>query len=305
MNVDPSKVVELLERFPKWPHAPLGARPAQVAQFASAVLQGSTFHGWPDDHSPRAVVALQSAPWDSEKLGVPAARLFAIVPPDESAAASQLLSRVLEYADRAGLRYLVSRVDAADLGAIQAMEKSGFVVVDAILSQYLDPRTACAPSSSELQVRFAEPGDAEALAEIADECFTMSRFHNDPWIGGETARGIYRDWARNIARGLNDLNLVAVSDERVVGFLSCKDVPAARSTYRQGYCRIELVAIAPLARGRGGVAAMTRRLIDEAPARDWQRIGIGTQVANVQAMRAYQKVGFVPGDSIFTLRRLT
>lgn len=304
MTVAAAAVLRVLERFRLWPHVPRGATPLQVARYAAVVLQGAIFYGWPDDEQPRAIAALQPAPWDSEKLGVPAARLFVVVPPDASEVAVPLLQRALEIADSSGIRYLVTRIDAGDLGVIQAMEQAGFIVVDAILSQYLDPRIEAPAASGGLEVRLAEPADADALATIADLCFTMSRFHGDPWIGVENARAIYRDWARNIACGLNDLNVVATVDERVVGFLSCKDVPAARSTYGHGYGRIELVAMAPEARGRGGVAAMTRRLVEDAVERDWQRLGIGTQIANVQAMRAYQRVGFVPGDSIFTLRRL-
>lgn len=304
MSVAATAVLDVLVRYPLWPHVPRGVTASQVARFASMVMQGATFYGWPDDATPRAVAALQTAPWDSEKIGVPAARLFVTVPPDAPGTAAPLLARVLAEADGAGIKYLVTRIDAGDVAVIQAMEQAGFIVVDAILSQYLRPAAAPPPAQTDMRVRPAEPDDAEVLAGIADACFTMSRFHGDPWIGVDKARSVYRDWARNIARGLNDVNVVAVLDGAVVGFLSCKDVPPARSAYGIGYGRIELVAVTPAARGRGGVGAMTRRLIDEAPARSWDLLGIGTQIANVQAMRAYQHAGFVPGDSIFTLRRL-
>ena len=77
----------------------------------------------------------------------------------------------------------------------------------------------------------------------------------------------------------------------------------AREAYGHGYGRIELVAVAARAQGRGVVAALAGPLFDEACARRWDVLGIGTQISNVRAIRAYQRVGFIPGDSIFTLRR--
>jgi GNAT superfamily N-acetyltransferase len=300
-------LLELLERFPSWPHAPRGAAPSQVARFAASILGGARLIGWPDDERPRAVAALHDAPWDSEKLGVASARLFVVVPPDAADGTAALLDRALAAADAAGARYLVTRIDAGDVHVVQALEQRGFIVVDAILSQYLRPAESppiAAPP--DVHVRAAIPADGPALAALADESFTMSRFHWDPWIGPERGRAIYREWAHNIARGLNDVNLVAEIDGGVIGFLSCKDVPQARPAYALGYGRIELVAVAPPARGRHVIAALTARLVAECASaeRRWDLLGIGTQIANVRAMRAYQRVGFAPGDSIFTLRRL-
>lgn len=304
MTLAMTAVDEILVTYPRWPHVPRGALPRQVARFAASVMHGASYHAWPDEERPRALAALQPAPWDSEKLGVPASRLFMMVPPEAQEGAAPLLASTLAAADASGIRYLVTRIDAGDVGVIQTMEQAGFIVVDAILSQYLRPRDAVLTPPGDIVVRPAQSDDADALAAISDSCFTMSRFHGDPWIGEDKARAIYRDWARNIARGLNDVNVVSVLGGEVVGFMSCKDVPHARAAYGSGYGRIELVAMAPSARGRGGVAAMTRYLLDESRTRGWDLLGIGTQIANVTAMRAYQNVGFVPGDSIFTLRRL-
>ena len=146
--------------------------------------------------------------------------------------------------------------------------------------------------------------DASSLASITDASFTESRFHGDPWVGEARARAIYRLWASNLARGLNDVTLVAHQADSVVGFLSAKGVAGAREAFGFGIGRIELVAVAEQHRGLGVVAALTSRLIEESPARGWSLLGIGTQTSNVRAMRAYARAGFAPGDSIFTLRWL-
>jgi ribosomal protein S18 acetylase RimI-like enzyme len=227
------------------------------------------------------------------------------VPPTARTGAEALVAHALAAADAAGYRYLITRLDALDLAIVQILEQAGFIVVDAILSQYVRPHeTTPTHAPNGVTVRAVEPADSDALAALSADAFTLSRFHNDPALGASLGREIYREWGANLARGLNDLTLVAEIAGAVAGFLSCKDMTAARSTYGFGYGRIELVAVAEQARGRGVVAAMTARLFAEATGGfDWRVLGIGTQIANVRAIRAYQRVGFVPGDSIFTLRR--
>jgi ribosomal protein S18 acetylase RimI-like enzyme len=294
----------LLERFPYWPHAPQGVAPAQVATYALGLTAGAT---WTErrDASGRLLAAVGRIhqPWDSEKLGRKAGRLFVV----DGAQAPDVIATALAEARAEGYGYLLTRVDSNDLTTVQTLEAAGFRVVDAILSQYLRVKPTDAPAAATapgLAIRETRPDDADALAEIADLSFTRSRFHDDPWIGPTLARTLYREWAGNIARGLNDLTLVAerTEDARVVGFLSCLGMKAAPAAYGWGYGRIELVAVHPDHRGRGAVRAMTARLIADAAGRGWELLGIGTQIGNVRAIRAYAAAGFVPGDSIFTLR---
>jgi dTDP-4-amino-4,6-dideoxy-D-galactose acyltransferase len=293
-----AELSELVERHPLWPHVPHEATPAQVARFAGSVLVGARRFGDRD-----GLVALHDSSWDAAKLGVRSGRIFVVLPPD-SRRPEQVLTDALAAIDADGYRYLLTRVDANDMRTIQLLEQAGFILVDAILSQYLwTDHVAPAPPGPHT-VRRATPADAERLAVLVDESFTMSRFHCDPWIGLDRAREIYRDWGRNIAKGLNDVNLVVEVDGAVAGFLSCKDIVESRSAFGYGYGRIELVAVDARARGRGCVQALTVRLVEESAVHDWRRLGIGTQISNVRAIRAYQRAGFVPGDGIVTLRRL-
>ncbi len=303
-SLDERHVLDVLERFPYWLHALRGASPGQVARYAASMLGGARWFSWPYDGPPAALVALQDAPWDSDKLGVKSARIYVAVPPGAHGGAAELVARTLATLDGEGYRYLVTRLDANDLQVVQLLEQAGFIVVDAILSQYVRPAEAPAPAApADVAVRQVGADDGDALGVLAADAFTMSRFHSDPAIGVELGRAIYRDWGTNLAFGLNDVTLVAELDGAIAGFLSCKDMAGARSAYGFGYGRIELVAVAATKRGRGVVAALTARLFEDATARAWEVLGIGTQIANVRAIRAYQHVGFAPGDSIFTLRR--
>lgn len=287
----------LLERYRHWPHAPRGVTPAQIAAYALSTIPAAaeivTATG--------AGVAWYETPWDTEKLGVRAGRLVPVAP---GAGLATVLDEALRRATAAGFGYLITRVDANDLQAVQTLEAAGFQIVDAILSQYLRLPATPPPARPELAVRPTRPDDADALAAIADLSFAHSRFHDDPFIGAERGRRFYHDWARSLAHGLNTLTLVAERGGAVVGFLSCLDFGGARGAYGHGYGRIELVAVHPDARGAGVVAALTARLIDECPRHGWQLLGIGTQISNIAAIKAYQRAGFTPGDAIFTLRWL-
>lgn len=295
----------LLERYAHWPHPPRGATRAQVAHFAAATLAHATWTELRSAQRIEAAVARVHLPWDTEKLGVEGARIACVIPDDAACTHGEVIGAALAQARQDGYGYLFTRVDAAELRTVQALESAGFQTVDAILSQYLrvaDGLTA--GRGTDALVREATAEDAETLATVTDASLTMSRFHGDPWVGLDRARALYREWARNSVRGLNDFTAIAEVDGQPAGFLSVKNVPGAKEAFGFGYGRIELVAVLEAYRGRGIVHAMTARLVEECPRRGWGLLGIGTQVSNVRAIRAYARAGFAPGDAIFSMRWL-
>jgi dTDP-4-amino-4,6-dideoxy-D-galactose acyltransferase len=289
----------LLERYRHWPHAPRDVTPQQIAAYALSTIPASAEL----IIAPDAGTALYETPWDTRKLGVRAGRVALVAP--SPAGAAPVVAETLARAEAQGFGYLITRVDANDLAAVQTLEAAGFQIVDAILSQYLRvPAAPPAAADPAIPVRPVRPDDAAALGAIADLSFHHSRFHDDPFIGAARARRFYHDWVESLAHGLNTLTLVAERDGAVVGFLSCLDFTGARGAYGWGYGRIELVAVHPDARGAGVVPALTARLVAESPALGWSLLGIGTQIGNLAAIKAYQRAGFTPGDAIFTLRWL-
>ncbi|MFO0555092.1 MAG: GNAT family N-acetyltransferase [Polyangiaceae bacterium] len=294
----------LLERYPYWPHPPRGASRAAIARFALGLLEGSEYV---DERAPdgslSASAARQRLAWDTEKLGLASARVAFIVDPASSMDRDAFTARAVADARDAGIGYLFTRIDAAELPQVQACEKAGFVTVDAILSQYLEvahaPRVEVATG---ITIREATASDAALMSDLVDATLSHSRFHADPKVGPARGRELYREWGANSVRGLNELTLLAEVDGTPVGFLSVKDNKAARPAFGWGYGRIELVGVLERARGRGVVTALTAALIEVSPRFGWERLGIGTQISNVPAIRAYQKAGFVPGDAIFSMR---
>jgi len=298
------ELLSLLTRYPYWPHRPRASSVEQHAAFARASLQGAELVRHHRGSILVAAVARQTLGWDTEKLGVPSARLSVIVDPDSVEVTASIVGEALASATSAGFGYLFTRVDARELATVQHLERAGFRTVDAIVSQYLrvgvQPGVSAAPSG--IAVREATAADAALVEEMTDATLTQSRFHSDPLVGVEKARAMYREWARNSVSGLNELTLIAEVDGVPAGFLSCKDVRGAREAYGYGYCRIELVAVLEAFRGTGAVQALTANLLARCPAHGWALCGIGTQISNATALRAYGKAGFTPGDAIFSMR---
>ena len=62
-------------------------------------------------------------------------------------------------------------------------------------------RPAGAPAVPADGVRDAEEADREAVLEIAERDYTVSRFHLDPQVPDERARALKRAWVDNFFRG--------------------------------------------------------------------------------------------------------
>src|SRR5664279_452584 len=104
---------DLLLKCATWPLAPPGGSAAQRAEFAASTLTGAD---WTDLGGVAA--ARVALPWDSGLLGVSCARLALIIPPGFVQPANNLIRVARDEAGRAGVDYLVTRVDAADLAIV-------------------------------------------------------------------------------------------------------------------------------------------------------------------------------------------
>ena len=294
----------LLERFPYWPHAPRDASRADVARFAYGLVDDAEFEEHRDEAGALlAFAARQHLAWDTEQLGLRAARVAFVIDERSDRLHDRVVADAIAKAEADGYGYVFTRIDAGDLRTVQACERAGFVTVDAILSQYIEvARAPAVELPGDVEIVEATSDDAERMSALVDGTLARSRFHDDPRFGPERGRALYRTWAANCVRGLNELTLIARIDGHDAGYLTVKDNKAARAGFGWGYGRIELVGVLDGYRGRGVVGALTAALLARCDRFGWTRLGVGTQTWNVAAIRAYQKAGFVPGDSIFSMR---
>jgi ribosomal protein S18 acetylase RimI-like enzyme len=213
-------------------------------------------------------------PWLSRTLGRPAFGLRLPLPPAPQLAT--VLARL------PGEAFCFAKVAEGDGASSATLEACGFRQVDTQVT--LERAVNLTPAAPRVEVRRAEPGDRDAVLDIAGSCFRFSRFHQDARIGLPAAHAIKRAWAANCLDGKRGEEvLVALDEGRPVGFLAVLLAPDAAI--------IDLIGVATGSQRRGIGAA----LVDAFVAR-WRgrtsRLRVGTQAVNAPSIALYERCGF-------------
>jgi dTDP-4-amino-4,6-dideoxy-D-galactose acyltransferase len=196
---------------------------------------------------------------------------------------------VADAAARRAPAFAQAKVPAGDLQTVGRLEDAGFRVVDVNVT--LDRSAGPLDVHTAGAVGTACPDDAPALLEIAERHYGVSRFHLDPRVPGEVAARIKRDWLQAYLDGERGERLLAVrTGDRALGFLA---VLAAEP----GVAVIDLIAVHGDHRGAGLGGALVAHLVREAG----DRVRVGTQVANVAALRFYERLGFTILETRFVM----
>jgi ribosomal protein S18 acetylase RimI-like enzyme len=219
-------------------------------------------------------VKIREDSWLSERFGHP---VFSVTGADGLA----------EHAAHQGVATYQARIAASDVGSVAALEASGMRVVNMTLTLTADP-SAPLPQGG-LDVRDVEPERDRALLDVAARSFRHTRFHLDPDVPRAVADRIKRDWVGSYLNGLRgERLLVAVRDDEPVGFLAVLE----RDDGDRRVGVIDLVGVAPEARGLGAGRSLVRAFHEQAPGR-WDAVEVGTQAANTAATAFYERLGYV------------
>jgi ribosomal protein S18 acetylase RimI-like enzyme len=186
----------------------------------------------------------------------------------------------------AGPGFYQAKVESTDGARVAALEDAGMRVVDVNVTLR---RPAAAPEAPVADVRDAGKEDREAVLEIAERDYAVSRFHLDPQIPDARARSLKRAWVDNFFRGERGDRLL-VHGQEPDGFHLVLDGPDART--------VDLIAVAEGARGQGVGSALLGALFATEPLRD---VVVGTQVSNTGSLRLYERLGFRTESSRYVL----
>ncbi|MGL1862866.1 MAG: GNAT family N-acetyltransferase [Pseudodesulfovibrio sp.] len=188
--------------------------------------------------------------------------------------------------------FATAKVGTADVQALRILEKADFGVVDTNVA-FEKMLVGSNQLSMSEHIRPACPEDREAVEKIAAENLLYSRFSLDPLIVDSVAADIKAAWAGNFFSGLRgQAMLVAEQAGQCVGFIQL--------LFKNKDLIIDLVAVDGSARRLGLAAA----LIESATALaggGWERVVVGTQIANVGSVRFYQSQGFVFAGAKYVL----
>jgi len=310
-------VATLLDAWPFKPlagHArwPAGGMTALCLARAAGTLQSPQTVAWIAESADTVLgfASLSKLPWDSEQIGLPAARLDYLVAvgayPEQCRVKQALLTAVLEYGLGYSVKHLSARLDASDLSSQHVLEQAGFILVDCILTFALDlVSVTLANPSAGINIRLATPSDGEAAAELASQVYICDRFHSDPVIPKERADGLHATWLRNSCAGkVADVVVLAEDHQGLLGFVTCKLLRDTKVHLGKLVGTIVLVATAKQARGRGIARATTLAALAWFRQQGANIVEVGTQLRNIPASRLYQSCGFRLVGSSISLRKL-
>ena len=179
-----------------------------------------------------------------------------------------------------------AKVACDDVSTAGALQDAGFRVVDVNVSLSCRTRPGAPGDVDE-----AGEADRDAVLDLAERHFTVSRFHRDPAIPDATAGAIKRDWAAAYFDGQRGERLLVTRREgRPIGFLGIL-APAA------GVRVIDIVAVDGAQRGSRAGSALVEALLTSFDG----RVDVGTQIANTGALRFYERLGFLVTDTRYVL----
>ena len=279
---------------------------------AESALQNPQSTAWTTQSAGRVdcLVSLHPLPWDTDQIGLSAARLDYLVAVGEYDrqlhAKLALLDAVLQHCSERRIQYLIIRVDASDLSGLHALEQSGFITMDGLLTFALEPgQVPTAKEPESIRTRLATPADGEAAATLARQSFIYDRFHTDPAISQARADELHAIWVRNACLGqAADAVVLAEDEQGLLGFVTCKLQRDTELHLGKLVGTIVLVATAPRARRVGVAWAATLAALDWFRRQGASIVDVGTQFRNIPASRLYERCGFRLVGSSITLRRL-
>ena len=217
-------------------------------------------------------------PWDSSHFGIKAAKLD---PTDDL--------KIYRGNSLTDFDYIRARVPTTDTAIVTQLQELGFRIYDTLVYMELklsemngkkrDEKTLCRWST--------HYKDVEQMRQIARSSFTFDHHHQDPRFSKEKVDEMHALWVDKCIREDYEID-VAERDGKVAGFIATK----------KGY--IELIAVDETFRGLGIAEDLTRFALTRA-AFDIDKATVETQVANVPAVRLYEKLGFRLAKSAYTL----
>lgn len=189
------------------------------------------------------------------------------------------------------VKYATYRVQSNNFPTIHALEKSGFILVDGLISLSIDISNIEKGETTD-RIREADRNDSSKLRNLTSGLYLISRAFNDPLIPKNKANEFYVRWIENSILGkAADSVLVWEEIGEILGYITLQ---------KKG--QIPLLGVSKEARGKG----IARKLINASfnKFKEWkvENIIIETQMGNIPALRVYSACGFKIIDSFLTLR---
>lgn len=221
--------------------------------------------------------------FDSEVFGFRIAKIQILDSKDVKELIEDFIKNKVEYA--------TYRVKSNNFSTINSLEKSGFILVDCLISLSVDISNA-EKGESARKIREANRNDLEKLRNLTYGLYSTSRIFNDNLISKNKANEFYVRWIENSILGrAADSVLIWEEDRKILGYITLQ---------KKG--QIPLVGVSKEARGKGIAKKLIKASFNKFKEWKVENIMVETQVGNIPALRVYQNCGFKIIDSFLTLR---
>lgn len=195
--------------------------------------------------------------------------------------------------------HLALRIPTNEKSMINIAISSGYSLVDILVEFVFKKDTQLLNIQHKCVLRDCDESDLPELKRIARCSFKHDRFHSDSNLKKELCDLYYEKWMENSFYGFADRVIVAEYDGNPVGFTTAKK----GSNNENGH--LVLSAVSEEYRGIGIYTSMIHEgvswIMKENP--EVQGIIVGTQIDNINVMKAWIKLGFTIYDSKIILHK--
>jgi hypothetical protein len=222
-----------------------------------------------DQDSIVACLVYTDNPWETNVLGIKAGVINQLIVsetcPFGRQVVGELLDALFRWALSSGVQFLVCKPYTDSVEVIQACERKGFLLVDALLDCIYDYRQfpiqeAKAPQIPKgVTMRLATSSDLDELIMLAGASFQshFGRYHSDEKIGRGSATRIYEEWIRSSLNGYADWICLAEIDGRIAGYSIWKKPSPLEQRLSVRVGHYSIAGIHPNFFGRGLFTALT------------------------------------------------
>jgi dTDP-4-amino-4,6-dideoxy-D-galactose acyltransferase len=219
--------------------------------------------------------------WDTAFFGIQSARIT--VCRTNVAKLEDILSSVRSW----GAQVVHFLIDSDHDESVRAAEQGGFHQVDIRMTLIWRDQPPTPQQPSEVIVRDHRDSDIPVLEEIARTSYHATRYYYDIRYPRERCDAMYGAWIVQSCRGNAARVIVAEQHGQPLGYVTCQ-VADDRTTGQIG-----LVGIHMCARGKGIGHALIQEAQRWFASQNIQSVSVVTQARNIEALRLYQRCGFL------------
>ena len=229
------------------------------------------------------------SPLDEARWGVRSARAPKL--------AAENLPQALNFCRENGVVFLIARCPVADLTAVQAMERQGFLLMDTLLYFRCDLKRSLpeAPDS----VRPVREDEAAAVRDLAVRAFRDygGHYHADTRLDRAACDAVYGDWAYRscLSRDVADEVLVTTFNGQISGFVTIRQ----HGDEGEG----PLYGVEPSAQGHGHGGALMSGAMAWLRSHAARTMVMSTQITNVPSQKVWLRLGFEPSYAEYTFHK--